>query len=144
MSVLARLRGNSRLAVEDFAERIQAEATRLAWNTNIVPKGWRDIFSKPICSLTVKLIHHIQEANSIRCYTDEKVNQRKEEVRRACMVLRDMYDLINYIATTLPVDWNRFDTLLNLMLEEDQKLKNWKESIKKIEPKKEESRASPE
>ena len=144
MSVLARLRGKSRLDIEDLAEKIQAEATRLVWNTNNVPKGWRDVFSKPMCALTVKLKHHIREANSIYCDTDEKVEQRKEEVRKAKNTLKDMYDLINYLCFTLPVDWNKMDTLLNLMIEEEAKLSKWRESIKKIENKKEESRASPE
>lgn len=44
--------------------------------------------------------------------------------------LRDIYDLINYIATTLPVDWNKFDKLLTLMLKEEEKLKNWKDGVK--------------
>ena len=38
MSVLARLRSASKLDVLDLAEEIRAEATRLVWNTNIVPK----------------------------------------------------------------------------------------------------------
>lgn len=39
MSVLARLRGKSQLDVLQLAEEIRAEATRLVWNTNVVPKG---------------------------------------------------------------------------------------------------------
>lgn len=130
MSVLSRLRGPSQMEVFQLAEEIRAEATRLVWNTNVVPKGWRDIFAKPMCNLCQKLYHHIREANSIRCHTEEKVRDRKEEVQKAIGVLRDIYDLINYIATTLPVDWNKFDKLLTLMLKEEEKLKNWKDGVK--------------
>lgn len=145
MSVLARLRGKSCLDVEDLAEKIQGEATRLVWNTNNVPKGWRDTFAKPMCALTVQLIHQIDNANSIKYMTDEQVEQRKEEVRKAKVVLRDMYKLINYMGNTLPIDWNKFDTLLNMMIEEEKKLTNWREAVKKVEPKKKkQERASPE
>ena len=51
--------------VFQLAEEIRAEATRLVWNTNVVPKGWRDIFSKPMCLLCQKLYNQIRAANSI-------------------------------------------------------------------------------
>lgn len=130
MSVLARLRGPSQMEVFQLAEEIRAEATRLVWNTNVVPKGWRDIFAKPMCKLCQKLYHHIRKANSIWADTEEKVQARKDETQEAINTLRDIYDLINYIATTLPVDWNKFDKLLTLMLKEEEKLKNWKDGVK--------------
>ena len=77
MSVLARLRGPSQMEVFQLAEEIRAEATRLVWNTNVVPKGWRDIFAKPMCKLCQKLYHHIRKANSIWADTEEKVQARK-------------------------------------------------------------------
>lgn len=60
----------------------------------------------------------------------------EEKAQEAIDTLRDIYNLINYLATTLPVDWNKFDTLLNLMLKEDEKLRNWKDRVKLIERKK--------
>jgi hypothetical protein len=130
MSVLARLRGKSQMDVFQLAEEIRAEATRLVWNTNVVPKGWRDIFSKPMCLLCQKLYNQIRAANSIWANTEEKVQERKDATQKAINTLQEIYDLINYMATTLPVDWNKFDTLLNLMLKESDKLKNWKDGVK--------------
>ena len=118
------------------AEEIRAEATRLVWNTNVVPKGWRDVFSKPMCALCQKLYDVIRTANGIWTYTEEKVAERKKKAQEAIDTLRDIYNLINYLATTLPVDWNKFDTLLNLMLKEEEKLRNWKDRVKLIERKK--------
>ena len=66
MSVLARLRSASKLDVLDLAEEIRAEATRLVWNTNVVPKGWRDIFAKPMCLLCHKLYNQIRAFIPIR------------------------------------------------------------------------------
>ena len=136
MSVLARLRGKSQLDVLQLAEEIRAEATRLVWNTNVVPKGWRDVFSKPMCALCQKLYDEIRMDNGIWTYTEEKVAERKRKAQEAIDTLRDIYNLINYLATTLPVDWNKFDALLNLMLKEDEKLRNWKDRVKLIERKK--------
>ena len=129
-SVLARLRKPSPLKVEDHALMIQAEATRLVWNTNNVPKSWRDVFAKPMCLRTINLIDHINRANAIKCTTEEKVQKRKEIIEDAQNDLKSMYNLINYMANTLPIDWNKFDTLLNLMLEEKDFLKNWHDSTK--------------
>ena len=75
-------------------------------------------------------------ANGIWTYTEEKVAERKRKAQEAIDTLRDIYNLINYLATTLPVDWNKFDALLNLMLKEDEKLRNWKDRVKLIERKK--------
>ncbi len=136
MSVLARLRGKSQMEVFKLAEEIRAEATRLVWNTNVVPKGWRDVFAKPMCLICQKLYDQIREANSIWTDTEEKVKQRKDKTQEAIRTLRQIYDLINYLATTLPVDWNKFDTLLNLMLKEEDKLRNWKDGVKLIQKKK--------
>ncbi len=116
--------------VFQLAEEIRAEATRLVWNTNVVPKGWRDIFSKPMCLLCQKLYNQIRAANSIWANTEEKVQERKDATQKAINTLQEIYDLINYMATTLPVDWNKFDTILNLMLKESDKLKNWKDGVK--------------
>ena len=116
--------------VFQLAEEIRAEATRLVWITNVVPKGWRDIFSKPMCLLCQKLYNQIRAANSIWANTEEKVQERKDATQKAINTLQEIYDLINYMATTLPVDWNKFDTLLNLMLKESDKLKNWKDGVK--------------
>ena len=135
MSVLARVRRASKLDVLDLAEEIRAEATRLVWNTNVVPKGWRDIFAKPMCLLCHKLYNQIRAANRIWSTTEELVEKRKAKAQEALDTLRDIYDLINYLATTLPVDWNRFDPLLNLMLKEEGKLKNWKDNTKIIKRK---------
>ncbi len=135
MSVLARLRSASKLDVLDLAEEIRAEATRLVWNTNVVPKGWRDVFAKPMCALCHKLHTQIRAANRIWSTTDELVEERKKKAQEAIDTLRDIYDLINYLATTLPVDWNRFDPLLNLMLKEEGKLKNWKDNTKIVKRK---------
>ena len=135
MSVLARLRSASKLDVLDLAEEIRAEATRLVWNTNIVPKGWRDIFAKPMCALCHKLHTQIRAANRIWSTTEELVEKRKAKAQEAIDTLRDIYDLINILATTLPVDWNRFDPLLNLMLKEEGKLKNWKDNTKIVKRK---------
>lgn len=135
MSVLARLRSASKLDVLDLAEEIRAEATRLVWNTNVVPKGWRDVFAKPMCALRHKLHTQIRAANRIWSTTEELVEERKKKAQEAIDTLRDIYDLINYLATTLPVDWNRFDPLLNLMLKEEGKLKNWKDNTKIVKRK---------
>lgn len=135
MSVLARLRSASKLDVLDLAEEIRAEATRLVWNTNVVPKGWRDVFAKPMCALCHKLHTQIRAANRIWSTTEELVEERKKKAQEAIDTLRDIYDLINYLATTLPVDWNRFDPLLNLMLKEEGELKNWKDNTKIVKRK---------
>lgn len=135
MSVLARLRSASKLDVLDLAEEIRAEAIRLVWNTNVVPKGWRDVFAKPMCALCHKLHTQIRAANRIWSTTEELVEERKKKAQEAIDTLRDIYDLINYLATTLPVDWNRFDPLLNLMLKEEGKLKNWKDNTKIVKRK---------
>ena len=130
MSVLSRLRGKSQLEVLKLAEEIRAEATRVVWNTNVVPKGWRDVFAKPMCAICHKLYKQIHDANRIWADTEEKVEERKRKTQEAIDTLQDIYDLINYLATTLPVDWNKFDTLLSLMLKENEKLKNWKDGVK--------------
>ena len=135
MSVLARLRSASKLDVLDLAEEIRAEATRLVWNTNVVPKGWRDVFAKPMCALCHKLHTQIRAANRIWSTTEELVEERKKKAQEAIDTLRDIDDLINYLATTLPVDWNRFDPLLNLMLKEEGKLKKWKDNTKIVKRK---------
>ena len=121
--------------VLDLAEEIRAEATRLVWNTNVVPKGWRDTFAKPMCALCHKLYIQIWDANRIWSTTEELVEKRKAKAQEAIDTLRDIYFLINYIATTLPVDWNRFDPILNLMLKEEKKLKNWKDNTKIVKRK---------
>lgn len=130
MSVLGRLRSKSQMDIFQIAEEIRVEATRFVWNINNVPKGWRDVFAKPMCLLCEQLYHHMRVANSIRAVSEEKAEERKEEAQKALNVLKDMYDLINYMGTTLPIDWNKFDKLLTLMISEEDKLKNWKNSVK--------------
>ncbi len=132
-SVLQRLRKPSPLKVEDHAQKIQAEATRLVWNTNNVPKGWRDVFAKPMCMRTINLIDHIDRANAIKCTNEAKLQRRKDYIQEALRDLKSMYKLINYMANTLPINWNKFDTLLNLMLDEKEYLQNWLDSTRMIE-----------
>ena len=88
-----------------------------------------------MCLLCHKLYNQIRAANRIWSTTEELVEKRKAKAQEALDTLRDIYDLINYLATTLPVDWNRFDPLLNLMLKEEGKLKNWKDNTKIIKRK---------
>ena len=90
MSVLARLRSASKLDVLDLAEEIRAEATRLVWNTNVVPKGWRDVFAKPMCALCHKLHTQIRAANRIWSTTEELVEERKKKAQEAIDTLRDI------------------------------------------------------
>lgn len=88
-----------------------------------------------MCALCHKLYTQIRAANRIWSTTEELVEKRKAKAQEAIDTLRDIYDLINYLATTLPVDWNRFDPLLNLMLKEEGKLKNWKDNTKIVKRK---------
>ncbi|MCD8286167.1 MAG: hypothetical protein LUD50_02945 [Clostridia bacterium] len=134
-SVLARMRGKTSLDVLTKAEEIRAEATRLVWNTNIVPKGWRDVFAKPMCRICCDLYDQIKEANEIRATTEGKVQERKQKAQDAINTLGRIYNLIGYLATTLPVDWNRFDNLLTMMVDEEKRLRNWRDSTKLIQPK---------
>lgn len=129
-NVYNRLRKESPLQVENLAREIQGEATRFVWNTNNIPKGWRDVFAKPMCNLTMQLLHHIRAANSIWCTDEMKAQQRKEECRMALLVLQDMLDMITYMGNTLPINWNKFDALLTLIEEEQQKIRDWRDSVK--------------
>ena len=128
MSVLARLRGESPLKVQITASKIQGEATRLVWNTNNIPKAWREIYSKPMIRITMRLKRHIRRANKIKCTDKGLVAKRKNLINEALNDLEDMYDIIDSIADTLPMKWDRFDSLLDLMIYEDEKLRNWRDT----------------
>ncbi len=129
-SVLARLRSTSQLEIFNNGEQLRAELTRFVWNTNNVPKGWRDTFTKPMCTLLQVLFHHMNVGNRIRATNEEILAERKEEQQKAIDTLKDMYDLINYMATTLPMDWNKLDNILKMMIRQEKLLKAWKKASK--------------
>ncbi len=129
-SVLARPRSTSQLEIFNNGENLRAELTRFVWNTNNVPKGWRDTFTKPMCALLQELFHHMNVGNRIRATNEVILEQRKEEQQKAIDTLKDIYALINYMATTLPIDWNKFDNILKMMIRQEKLLKAWKKASK--------------
>lgn len=133
-SVLARLRSTSQLEIFNNGENLRAELTRFVWNTNNVPKGWRDTFTKPMCALLQELFHHMNVGNRIRATNEAILEQRKEEQQKAIDTLKDIYALINYMATTLPIDWNKFDNILKMMIRQEKLLKAWKKASKIVNP----------
>ena len=132
MSVLARLRGDSPLEIEDLASKIQGEATRLVWNTNNVPKAWREIYSKPMIRIAMRLKRHIRRANKIRCTDNGLLARRKNLANEALNDLDDMFAIIDAIADTLPIKWDEFDNLLKLMITEQGKIQNWRDNTRLI------------
>ena len=82
---------------------------------------------------TINLIDHIDRANAIKCKNEDRLQKRKDYILQALGDLKSMYKLINYMANTLPINWNKFDTLLNLMLEEKEYLQHWYDSARIIE-----------
>jgi len=126
------LRGDSPLEIEDLASKIQGEATRLVWNTNNVPKAWREIYSKPMIRITMRLKRHIRRANKIRCTDNGLLAKRKNLVNEAINDLDDMFAIIDSIADTLPIKWDKFDNLLKLMITEQGKLQNWRDNTRII------------
>ena len=133
-SVLARLRSTSQLEIFNNGENLRAELTRFVWNTNNVPKGWRDTFTKPMCALLQELFHHMNVGNRIRATNEAILEQRKEEQQKAIDTLKDIYALINYMATTLPIDWNKFDIIFRMLIRQEKLLKAWKKASKIVNP----------
>ena len=140
MSVLKRNRSESQLEFYNTAITIRAELTKFVMNEKIIPKRWRPVFTFPLVSMLIKLINNITAANTIypqKPKTNAKAEweaylqgalKRREYQTEAVITVEQIFQHLQYILTTLPVDANKFRPVTQLLVKEAQLLRGWRKA----------------
>ena len=144
MSVLARNRSESQLEFYNTATKIRAEMTRFVMNEKIVPKRYRPVFAFPMVNHLIALFDNITAANTIypqkpkdendkatmELYLKE-VMKRREYQTKAIITVEQIFQLLQYMLTTLPVAANKFQPVTELLMKEAQLLRGWRKADNK-------------
>ena len=128
MSVLKRNRSESQLEFYNTATKVRAELTRFVMNEKVVPKRWRPVFTFPMVEHLIKLFDSITAANTIYPQNLREAVKRREYQTEAIITVEQIFQLLQYLLTTLPVDANKFRPVTQLLIEEAKLLRGWRKA----------------
>lgn len=136
-NVLARNRSLSQLEFYNTATDLRAELTRFVMNEKNVPKKYRYVFAIPITNKLQDLFTHITSANT---YYPSGNTERKIELVEKRMDLQTeaiadcevIYQQLQYVVDTLPVNINKLNNILSLLEKEELLLKGWRKSARRM------------
>lgn len=136
-NVLARNRSLSQLEFYNTATDLRAELTRFVMNEKNIPKKYRYVFAIPITNKLQDLFTHITSANT---YYPSGNTERKIELVEKRMDLQTeaiadcevIYQQLQYVVDTLPININKLNNILSLLEKEELLLKGWRKSARRM------------
>ena len=128
MSVLKRNRSESQLEFYNTATELRAELTRFVMSEKIVPKRWRPVFTFPMVNHIIALFDNITAANTIYPKSLREAEMRREYQTKAIITVEQIFQLLQYLLTTLPVDANKFRPVTQKLVKEAQLLRGWRKA----------------
>ena len=128
MSVLKRYRSESQLEFYNTATRLRAELTRFVMNEKIVPKRYRPVFTFPMVSRLIELFNNITAANTIYPKSLREAELRREYQTKAIITVEQIFQLLQYMLTTLPINANKFRPVTQMLIKEAQLLRGWRKN----------------
>lgn len=109
----------------EIAERL----TRFLMNTNNVPKGYRYLYTYPICGIMHSMRRNITSANSVYPTNEYELQMRKDYQQNAIndcesiiQALQDMLCVLTAIST------DKLETISKLLVKEATLLRAWRKS----------------
>ncbi|MBO6292723.1 MAG: hypothetical protein J6N51_10795 [Selenomonas sp.] len=139
MSVLKRNRSESHLEFYHTATLIRAELTRFVMSEKIVPKRWRPVFTFPMVERVIRLMDNITAANSIYPQNLREAEMRRDYQTQAIITVEQIFQLLQFMLTTLSVSPDKFQSVTELLVKEAQLLRGWRKAdsakfIKQFQP----------
>ena len=128
MSVLKRNRSESQLEFYNTATEIRSELTKFVMNEKIVPKRWRPVFTFPMVEHIIAMMDNITAANTIYPQNLQEAEMRREYQTKAIITVEQIFQMLQYMLTTLPVDANKFRPVTKLLAKEAQLLRGWRKA----------------
>ena len=128
MSVLKRNRSESQLEFYNTATLIRSELTRFVMNDKIVPKRWRPVFTFPMVAHVLSMMDNITAANTIYPHCLREAEMRRDYQTKAIISVEQIFQLLQFLLTTLPVNANKFQPVTELLVKEAQLLRGWRKT----------------
>lgn len=129
-SVLLRNRSLSNLEFFKNACELRAEFTKVVMSTKNVPKSYKFIFAIPSTDLLKELMSNIIAANTIYPINEHEIQLRRDFQTAAICNCEQIFQTMEYMADTLPIDINKFKKTVELTLKEINLLKLWRKANK--------------
>ena len=128
MSVLKRNRSESHLEFYHTATIIRSDLTRFVMNEKIVPKRWRPVFTFPMIERINRLMDNITAANTIYPQNLREAETRRDYQTAAIITVEQIFQLLQFMLDTLPVDPNKFQAVTEMLVKEGALLRGWRKA----------------
>jgi len=130
-NVFRRNRKETGLELFVVSAEIMERLTRFLMNTNYVPKGYRYLYTYPICEIAHSMRRNITAANSIYPTNEHELQMRRDYQQKAINdcenIIRALQDMI-CVLTGIDVD--KLEALGKLLVKEATLLRAWRKSSK--------------
>jgi hypothetical protein len=135
-SVLARNRSLSELEFYKNACEMRGILTRFVMSEKHVPKKYRFVFAIPMTELLKELMCNITAANTIYPINEHEVQMRRDFQTMAIANCEQIFQMMEYMVDTLPIDANSLKQSIELTLKETALLKSWRKTNRVMQDKK--------
>lgn len=123
--VLARNRGESKVAYQDTARKIEVEIIRLMGSEKIVPKSYRFTIALPTVRHARRLMEEVRHGVDFYPTDERRLWERKRHWLEAVGCCDDIVDDLQLIRELgLSPDTNRFERIILLIEKEKTQLRN--------------------
>ncbi len=110
--------------------------TRFVMSEKHVPKKYRFVFAIPMTELLKELMCNITAANTIYPINEHEVQMRRDFQTMAIANCEQIFQMMEYMVDTLPIDANSLKQSIELTLKETALLKSWRKTNRVMQDKK--------
>lgn len=128
MSVLKNKRNQSQLEFYHTATVIRTELTKFVMNDKNIPKRWRPVFTFPMVEKLIALIDDITAANTIFPMNIHEAEMRRDYQTKAIITVEQILQLLQYLLSTLQIDPDKLQPVVELLLKESNLLRGWRKA----------------
>jgi hypothetical protein len=134
-SVLTNRRSISELEFFQNAIALRTELTKFILNDKNVPKSYRLYFALPMKSKLTALMDNITAANTIYPINEHELEQRRDYQTKAIIVCEQILQELQYMISVLPINVDRLNPEVEMLLKEVALLKAWRKNSKVLQSK---------
>ena len=129
-NVLKNKRGVSELEFYHNATLLRQSLTQFVMNDKNIPKSYRFVFTFPMTKKLIELFDNITAANTVYPKTEHEVEIRRDYQTKAVITCEQIYQLLQYAISVLPINANRLLTVIEQLDKEIALLKAWRKTTK--------------
>ena len=134
-NVLKNRRSISELEFYQNAIRLRAELTRFILSEKNVPKSYRLYFALPMKQKLSELFDNITAANTIYPSNEHELQLRRDYQTKAIITCEQILQELHYMISVLPINVDRLNPEVEMLLKEVALLKAWRKSSKVLRQK---------